>query len=271
MPSTKTATTPQPRLRVFAGPNGSGKSTIVKAVKNTVLEGRPIDFGYYINADEITEALKKGKFSFARFKIKIKNQQLISFVKTSGLLDAMFTLPVFIAAYQIKGNSIVLANPEHAERIGQVVARFLREEMLRLKRRFSFETVFSHESNLDIMERARDAGYKVYLYFVSTEAPEINQYRVALRVQENGHNVPPDKIKSRYYRSLDLMFDAAQLAYQAFFFDNSLEGQPFKLTAHFKKQGDKKVWDKINKKDVPNWFKIYYSDKVKKKKNKSSS
>lgn len=29
------------RLRVFAGPNGSGKSTIINAVRNLIIEGKP--------------------------------------------------------------------------------------------------------------------------------------------------------------------------------------------------------------------------------------
>ncbi len=132
------------------------------------------------------------------------------------------------------------------------------------KRKFSFETVFSHPSKLDIMREAANNGYKVYLYFVSTESADINKYRVALRTQRGGHNVPNDKIESRYYRSLDLLYDAAQIAYQAFLWDNSIDGEDAKLFAHFKKNGDKKKWDKKSKKDIPNWFKKYYSAKVKK-------
>ncbi len=79
--------------------------------------------------------------------------------------------------------------------------------MLKRQRRFSFETVFSHPSNLDTMRQAVNAGYKVYLYFVSTESPAINKYRVQLRVAQNGHDVPGDKIESRYYRSMELLYE----------------------------------------------------------------
>jgi len=255
--STKTST-PELRLRVFAGPNGSGKSTIIKSVRNTYINGHPIDFGYYINADDITQSLKKEKFSFSSFGIKINNEKFIEFAEQSGLLDKKFTKTKFVQAFTTKKNSIFLNASADPERIGQIIARFLREEMLRLKRRFTFETVFSHESNLDIMSKAKKAGYKVYLYFVSTESPEINKYRVSLRVAEDGHDVPPAKIESRYYRSLGLMYKASQLAYQAFYFDNSKENAPFELVAHFKMQGKKKRWDKINKSKVSTWFKKYY-------------
>ena len=108
------------------------------------------------------------------------------------------------------------------------------------------------------MREASEEGYKVYLYFVGTESPEINKYRVELRVKQQGHYVPPDKIESRYYRSLKLMYAASEIAYQAYFFDNSIDGEPLKLVAHFKRSGKKKVWDKISKNEQAAWFKKYY-------------
>ena len=109
------------------------------------------------------------------------------------------------------------------------------------------------------MKRAVEVGYKVYLYFVSTESPEINKYRVKLRVKQGGHTVPEDKIESRYYRSLGLLKEAADIAYQAFFFDNSIDNQPYKLVGHFKKIGSQKRWDNIEDSEISNWFKKYYS------------
>ena len=114
------------------------------------------------------------------------------------------------------------------------------------------------------MREASANGYKVYLYFVLTETPSINMFRVAARKAKGGHDVPKDKIISRYQRSLNLLFEASQIAYQAFYFDNSEDGKNFKMFAHFKKNGNKKKWDKLKKKDVPNWFIDYYSGKVKK-------
>jgi predicted ABC-type ATPase len=97
---------------------------------------------------------------------------------------------------------------------------------------------------------------------VSTESPEINKYRVQVRTQQGGHNVPADKIEQRYFRSLDLLFEAAQLAYQVYFFDNSRDGEDFQLFAHFKNVKGLKNWDELNPETVPNWFIKYYSNKV---------
>ena len=155
-----------------------------------------------------------------------------------------------------------LNNNLYYQEIAQILARFLREYMLGKRMRFTFETVFSHPSNLDIMQRATEAGYKVYLYFVSTESPEINKFRVKFRVTQKGHDVPEDKIESRYYKSLNMLYDAAQIAYQCFFFDNSVDYKPFTLVNHFKKSGTQKVWDTKNKKKFTSWFKKYYWNKI---------
>jgi predicted ABC-type ATPase len=163
--------------------------------------------------------------------------------------------------FSLTKNSVKLLDDLFFQNLAQLFARFLRERMLMERRRFSFETVFSHESNIDIMRRANDAGYKVYLYFVSTESPEINKYRVQVRVKLKGHAVPEDKIESRYYRSLGFLYEAAEFAYQCYFFDNSIDEQPFRLVNHFKRKGVEKIWDTKRRAEFTNWFIKYYWNK----------
>lgn len=62
--------------------------------------------------------------------------------------------------------------------MAQLIAQFLYDELLTAKRNFSLETVFSHPNKLELMKRAKAMGYKVYLYFISTEDPAINVQRV---------------------------------------------------------------------------------------------
>lgn len=166
----------------------------------------------------------------------------------------------FLNSFRMEGKRLVSLEEKSVEPLAQIIADFIRKSLLLNDERFSFETVFSHRSKLDIMRKAREAGYKVYLYFISTESPRINIDRVKIRVRQNGHNVPEDLIVSRYYRSLDLLYEAAQLAYQAYFFDNS-EGKP-RLIAHFKLVEGKKEWDNIQPGNIPVWFRKYYSEKV---------
>jgi predicted ABC-type ATPase len=254
------------RLRVFAGPNGSGKSTIISAVRNHKVKGIPVDFGIYVNADDIAQSLRKGTFTFSPYLVKVSSERFIETALASGLTGKRFPEKLFLKSFDWNKSSLKCTSPDYADHLSQIIADYLRKELLQQRKKFSFETVFSHESKLDIMREAVEAGYKVYLYFVCTESPEINKFRVKeVRLKEGGHDVPEDKIESRYYRSLELLYDAAQIAYQAYFFDNSDE--EFKSFAHFKQIKGKKKWDKIQDiAAVPQWFLKYYSAKVKKKK-----
>lgn len=245
---------PVPKLRVFAGPNGSGKSTIINSIKNIEVSGKPIDFGYYINADDIARKLTQRSFTFSDYDLEIKSDSLTDFAEQSGLLNNSFSPKEFRQSFRIEQQLVFVNEQSRIEQLAQILARYLRAEMLRLRRRFSFETVFSHESNLDIMREAREAGYKVYLYFVSTESPEINEFRVKLRVAQGGHDVPVEKIRTRYFRSLKLLPKAIQLSYQVFCFDNSLDNEPYRLIAHGKYNGEQLDWDDITEK--AEWFEV---------------
>lgn len=254
--------TSQLRLRVFAGPNGSGKSTVIQRIKNTKSEGRLIDFGHYINADDIAVALLKDGVSFKSFEIKVTNSEFKRVALASGLVNAEFPEACFSESYFIRKNVLKLKDKGQNERVAQIIADFLRKKLLEERKKFSFETVFSHPSKLDLMREAAAAGYKVYLYFVSTESPQINIFRVEARAKKGGHNVPRDKIISRYYRSLELLYAASQVAYQAYFFDNSKDGEDFEMFAHFKLIKKRKMWDHIDNDTIPVWFRKYYSEKI---------
>jgi predicted ABC-type ATPase len=250
-------------MRVFAGPNGSGKSTVINKVRKQKSKGRYIDFGFYINADDIAQGLRNKSFDFKKFEISCSKKEFKRVVMASGLINAEFSEDVFDKSFTLRANKIYLKDHKKVENLAQMIADFLRKKLLELRKKFSFETVFSHRSKVDIMIEAARLGYKVYLYFVSTSSPEINKFRVEARVKKGGHFVQPDKIVERYGRSMDLLFEAAQNAYQVFFFDNSNEGEEASLMfAHFKKNGDEKKWDPVNENDVPNWFIRYYSNKI---------
>lgn len=186
------------RLRVFAGPNGSGKSTIINYVRSLKVNNRSIDFGFYINADDIASELKHGKCKVQHSSVKINLEKLIQFAQVSGFLHSGLTKVILRQSIEIRENLIVLLNRNYLDQVAQIIARYLREEMFIAGEKFSFETVFSHPSNIEMMQRASVEGYKVYLYFVSTESPEINKQRVHARVQKGGHDVPQDLIESRY-------------------------------------------------------------------------
>jgi len=263
------------RLRIFAGPNGSGKSSIIKKILNTeVQEGVKLDFGIYINADDIAQELLKKGCRFSKFEINFDENEFHQTANDSGLINADFDKTRFENCILIEKNKLTIIkevalqkDDKPYERIAQIIADYLRKKLLSEEKKFSFETVFSHQGKVDIIKQAKKDGYKVYLYFVSTEHPDINVYRVKkVRVAQKGHDVDEEKIVSRYYRSMNFLFEAAQHCYQCYFFDNSKDGSDQTMFAHFKINPEgEKVWDKLDVKSYPAWFKEYYSSKISQK------
>ena len=117
--------------------------------------------------------------------------------------------------------------------------------------------MFSHPGKLDLMKSASEAGYKVYLYFISTEDPAINVERVKkIRVKQGGHDVPEDKIISRYARTMELLDEALELCYHAYLWDNSKAGAGSELFGEMKR-GEQGVQWTVDTDKVPLWFMRY--------------
>ncbi len=253
------------RLRIFAGPNGSGKSSIINSLRSYTKEnGTPLDFGIYLNADDIAKDLQDKGCNFSNYQVLFDNEEFISIVLLSGLVLGDLNEFKLRSMFSLDGNVVHLLDQHFRERFAQLLATYIRTVLLRSHKKFSFETVFSHRGKLDFIQEAKAQGYKVYFYFVSTEDPEINVYRVKeVRVKQLGHDVPEDKIRSRYLRTMDLMYEASQLVYRSYYFDNSAEGKDFNLFASFKLGKDgSKHWDIREVGRVPIWFRNYYSAKV---------
>lgn len=67
---------------------------------------------------------------------------------------------------------------------------------------FAIETTLSGKGHLRIIDKARDAGYEIYMIYCYSDNVEVNVRRVRNRVIEGGHNVPESDIRRRYSRSL---------------------------------------------------------------------
>ena len=95
---------------------------------------------------------------------------------------------------------------------------------LELKVSFVTETVFSDQDGrkLGFLRRAIDAGYDVELIYIGLAGPILAQRRVAYRIARGGHPVPPEKIASRYPRSLENLAKALEFVPSVVLFDNSV-------------------------------------------------
>ena len=239
------------RVRIFAGPNGSGKTTIINNLKNA------IPFGVYVNADDIEKSLQdNGHLDFKDYNLSVNTTKLKKFFKSSGFSQAKLKDVNLWEFLSVKANKIHIGDKKIINSyLAADIAEFIRQSLLQANISFSYETVMSHESKLTFMAIAKQNGYKVYLYYIATEDPEININRVKIRIAQKGHKVNFKKVTDRYYRSLEFLKDAVKLTNRAYIFDNS--GKVSKLIAEVTEGLKVEV---IDEKEVPNWFIKYLVD-----------
>lgn len=234
---------------MFAGPNGSGKSTIKSILKPRLL-------GFYINPDEIEAEIEKFNFlDFSQYGFQAEKKEVMSFFQESKLLEKA-DLAEEAEYLRFNENRLdffeVIVNSYFAS----VAADFIRQNLLLSHQSFTFETVMSSPDKIEFLSKAQEFGYRTYLYYVATESPLINISRVKYRVKTGGHDVPKDKIESRYYRSLDLLSEAIKVSNRAYIFDNS--GAEFQWIAEITEGKQIEIKSDIQ----PLWLKKYVLDKI---------
>ena len=100
---------------------------------------------------------------------------------------------------------------------------------------FVFETVFSDPvgDKRRFLQDAVRAGYTVVVYYIGVSSPTVSEERVALRVAKGGHDVPTDKLVSRFPRTLSNLMAAIQELPHVVVFDNEDLNTPFRHVATF--------------------------------------
>jgi len=231
------------RLRMFAGPNGSGKTTIKQGLS------KPGSwFGLYFNPDDLEAAIARtGLFSLAQLGLAATTAEVRGHFASSPLLQRA-GLAESAATISCRDDEVDFSGIRFTAYHASVLSDFLRRRALAAARSFSFETVMSSEDKVALLGEARQAGFRTYLYYVATEAPEINVQRVRNRVAEGGHDVPEDKIVSRYHRSLALLPGAIRFSHRAYLFDTSEES-----SLYFAEVTDGSRIE-FKSSEVPNWF-----------------
>lgn len=127
----------------------------------------------------------------------------------------------------------------------------LRGDWIRDRLSFTYESVMSHESHIDAVKKAVGDGYKAYLYYVCTSDVDLNTERVGQRVAEGGHNVPEEKIKSRYDRSLTYLKDMLEICHRAYLFDNAKD---MTFIAEVTPDGYLDIMEEAFDRTQPHWF-----------------
>lgn len=114
-----------------------------------------------------------------------------------------------------------------------------REEHLAQMSEFCFESVLSTERNIKLLQRAKEKGYFIRCYYILTADPMINVLRVKARAAAGGHDVPEEKIITRYDKALNLVKELVALCDICHIYDNS-GSRPFRI---FKKRKEQMYFD----------------------------
>lgn len=233
---------------MFAGPNGSGKSTLIHEIDKVY------NLGYMINADVIKKQLGNQRYINCRdfYPTDLHQADFLSFInkyKEDERNKSFLEKKLFIE------NNILVCQETINSYEAALVATFFREELLKNKVTFSFETVMSHPSKIAFLKAAKQEGFKTYFYFICTQDPEINKGRVLNRVEKGGHDVDASKIESRYYRSLNLLSEAFKIADRVFILDSSNQKRNVILE---KNKNSILFHEEI----IPEWIYTYLLDKL---------
>jgi len=108
---------------------------------------------------------------------------------------------------------------EHAYEAARLAAN-RRQVLIEQHRSFVAESVFSHPSKLDLIRDLCAASYRIHMIYVHVPLP-LAQKRVATRVALGGHDVPAEKIRSRYPRLVANLLAAIPLVERVYLYDNS--------------------------------------------------
>lgn len=166
--------TGEPLVIAFIGPNGSGKSSATNLLKITNVT---------LGDEHYTGS--------------------ITYDKTSGKVLLPLINPDEIAKAVRTGSPDL--DTDTCNRIAFERANTIRDMLADAKIDFGFETVGSHHSKAEFLERLKREGYYVAVFFISTENAKINVRRVKQRQLTGGHDVPTDKVVNRYHRTMSLL------------------------------------------------------------------
>jgi len=128
------------------------------------------------------------------------------------------------------------AAPDVVDRRAFREAERLRRAFLEARMSFCTETVFSDPvgARLGFLRKARAAGFAVFLVFIGLRDPSLSVARVKQRVARGGHDVPDEKLRARFPRTLANLRAAVPLADEAFLFDNSSYDAPYRPVAVYR-------------------------------------
>jgi predicted ABC-type ATPase len=144
-----------------------------------------------------------------------------------------------------RDEKLQLESGKHAVRL---VRQYLSEGVS-----FHQETTLAGRSIFHTIREAKNSGYKVILYYVGVDSPEIAKDRVRARVKKGGHGIEDAVIERRFTASLGHLRLVIPICDEVRFYDNS-DDSLIKLLSI--EQGEVKEYEPY----LPKWLATVLTD-----------
>ena len=124
------------------------------------------------------------------------------------------------------------------------LATSLRRELVNQRESFIFETVLSDPVGEKVDQLASYAalGYTVVLIFIRIKDADESIQRVAMRVCQGGHDVPEDRLRARFERTLANLQRAIQRLPHVIVLSNEDLSNPYQLIAIYENGQEQPVY-----------------------------
>lgn len=142
-----------------------------------------------------------------------KNLYIIAGCNGAGKTTACFTiLPEIINCKEfVNADEIARGlSPFQPEKVAFEAGRIMLHrinDLFAANLSFAFETTLSTKIYKQKIIMAKEKGYVTTLLFFWLKNVDLAKERVAIRVAEGGHNIPPDVIERRYKNGIKNLFD----------------------------------------------------------------
>ena len=101
------------------------------------------------------------------------------------------------------------------------IAINLRNECFLYGKSFNEETTLTGKTILKTIDRAKELGYELQLFYVGVSSTEIAKERIKSRVEKGGHHIENDRVEKRYYESLKNLKEIILKFDKVYLYDNS--------------------------------------------------
>lgn len=88
-------------------------------------------------------------------------------------------------------------------------------------RSFNQETTLAGKSTVARIRKAYSLGYRVRLFYIGVDSPEVALARIRHRVQVGGHDIRPEDVERRFSASISALGEVLSYTHEAVVLDNT--------------------------------------------------